>query len=111
MKRLVIDLDGVLCTLRKQGETYYDVRPIVDNIDRVNAHVDLGWHVTIFTARGMDTYDGDLKAIHSMLRAPTIEWLRKHGVRYHVLKFGKPPADRYVDDKADGFHSTCWEQW
>jgi capsule biosynthesis phosphatase len=99
-KRLVIDLDGTLCTLRRPGESYHDVRPFQGEIDVLNRLVDDGWHVTVFTARGMDTYGGDVRKIKLMLEAPTRAWLRRHGVRYHRLKFGKPPADWYVDDKS-----------
>lgn len=97
-KRLVIDLDGTLC-LQTDYENYACALPVLNMIQRCNDFFIQGWDVTIFTARGMNTHDGDELAADDALRGLTEKWLKDNGVLYHELRFGKPPADFYVDDK------------
>lgn len=96
---LVIDLDGTLCTQKSFG-TYSEAEPIQEMIDHVNACYDAGWNIVIYTARGMETFRGREVDIPWEIKPLTEEWLKKHGVKYHELKFFKPPAVYYVDDKA-----------
>ena len=58
-----------------------------------------GWHITIFTARGMSSL-GNAWLAEMRYRAETEKWLADHGVLYNELLFGKPPADKYVDDRS-----------
>lgn len=99
MARYVFDLDGTICTQQESGK--YDLAlPIVHMIEIVNHLYDEGNNITIFTARGMNTYNGDVEAIINAYWNMTTEWLQRNGVKYHQLRFGKPAADYYVDDKA-----------
>lgn len=96
----VIDVDGTLCTIRQEHETYSDVQPIQSVIDKVNSYYDSGCHIILFTARGMLTYNGDEKLIEKNHRKILVDWLAKYGVQYHELRFGKPWGKNvvYVDD-------------
>lgn len=89
-RKLVIDIDGVLAEAMPELD-YDQAGPIADNIARVNALYDAGCHITLYTARG----SGTGKDWSSVTAAQMQRW----GVRYHALKFGKPPADYYVDDR------------
>ena len=89
-KRLVIDIDGVLAEAVPDLD-YASAGPIQDNIDRVNALYDHGCHIVLFTARGSGT-GRDWSAV-------TAEQMQRWGVQHHELRFGKPPADYYVDDR------------
>ena len=107
-KRLVIDLDGTLCSLSAGGEDYYKASPHNEMIEKVNTYHRAGWHITIFTARGMQTY-GNAAAAERAHGLRTRYWLRDNNVAFDTLKFGKPPADLYVDDKGmlpDEFRNT-----
>lgn len=95
---LVIDLDGTLCSQEKTG-TYHLAKPRKDVIKKVNELWQSGWKIIIFTARGMNTHDEDLELIEELYRKLTISWLSENRVCYDILKFGKPSADVYVDDK------------
>jgi len=54
--RYVIDIDGVLCT----EDTDLDKRqPYVERIAYINELYDAGHEITIFTARGMRSTNGD----------------------------------------------------
>lgn len=97
--KYVFDLDGTLCTQEKSGE-YDKALPIVHMVAIVNHLYEEGHDITIFTARGMNTYEGDLELIFNAHWNQTHEWLLQNGVKFHRLRFGKPAADYYVDDKA-----------
>lgn len=98
IKKIVIDLDGTLCTQESTG-TYQLAKPKLDMIKRVNELWTEGWTVLIFTARGMNTFDGDIEKIESNYRELTENWLKENRVCYNKLQFGKPSGDYYVDDK------------
>lgn len=86
--KYVIDLDGTLCT---QEKDYANANPIQNRINKVNNLYNNGNIIIIFTARGSET-NIDWTDI-------TLEQLRKWGVKYHHLIFGKPSADCYIDDR------------
>ena len=89
-KTMVVDIDGVIAEAVPDKD-YAQAGPLLDNIARVNALYDAGCHITLFTARGSATG----KDWSQVTRQQMADW----GVRYHELKFGKPPADYYVDDR------------
>ena len=96
-KRLIIDLDGTICTQMESGQ-YARAEPNQSVIDQVNRLWIKGWDVVIFTARGMNTFQNGEEA-DLQLRQMTEDWLKKNRVCYTELLFGKPAGDLYVDDK------------
>ncbi len=95
--KFVIDIDGTLCT---QGKDYKDAKPYTQAIERVNELFDEGNTIWLFTARGSDT-KLDWKDV-------TKAQLKSWGVKYHELIFGKPSADRYIDDRAVNSLREAW---
>lgn len=102
-KRLVIDLDGTLCE-QVDLKNYFTAPPKIDVIKTVNQMWCDGWEVVIYTARGMNTYKGNLVDINKNLRDGTEKWLSENRVCYDELVFGKPFGDVYVDDKGVCLH-------
>lgn len=97
------DLDGTICEEKKKGTPYTEyanVEPFQDVIDYINELYDNGNKIIIFTARHMVSTNGDLDKIIDRVGKITEDWLSKHNVKYHELKFGKIYADYYYDDKA-----------
>lgn len=84
------DIDGTLCT-NTEG-SYEDAKPLPEVIARVNALHAAGHRILLQTARGSTTGID--------WRPVTERQMKKWGVRYETLYFGKPTADLYVDDKA-----------
>ena len=87
---LCCDIDGVLASLVPDND-YTKAQPLTATIAIVNRLYDSDCHIVLFTARGSKT---------------GIDWqdftrqqMERFGVRYHELKFGKPAADWYIDDK------------
>ncbi len=89
-RKLVVDIDGVIAQARPELD-YAAAEPMRDNIQRIKALFDAGCHITLFTARGSGTGRDWSETTRGQLQ----EW----GVRYHELRFGKPAADFYIDDR------------
>ena len=85
-----VDIDGTLCT--NTDGAYENAKPRQGVITRVNTLYREGHRVILYTARGSTT-GIDWKAL-------TEQQLQAWGVRYHELRFGKPRADVFIDDRA-----------
>lgn len=100
-----IDIDGTL-TEPHRG-TPWSAVPIQSRIDKVNQLYDEGATIYLMTARGFIRSQEHKGSIHEQqgkaddhARFRTEEQLKKWGVKYHALYFGKPRAVTYVDDRA-----------
>jgi capsule biosynthesis phosphatase len=102
----VIDVDGTICEAQKpEGSDSFDyenalpIQPVIEKIRELHA---AGNWITLFTARGMRTYQGDRESIEIVVRPVLEEWLEKHNVPYDNLIMGKPWGKNvyYVDDRA-----------
>jgi len=89
MKRLIVDIDGTICT---QEKDYKDAKPIKERIAHINSLFDAGWEVVYFTARGTETGIDWTNT--------TMKQFEEWGVDWTDLIFGKPAGDWYIDDKA-----------
>lgn len=107
--RICIDLDGVICELKKKGETYSDVLPRPGAVDAVRKLKESGHVIVIYTARHMKTCGGDVGKVIARQGRVTLDWLAKHGIEYDEIHFGKPWADVYIDDNAVRFVS--WDNF
>lgn len=92
-KTFVFDIDGVIAEFNETLQ-YDKSMPNVEIIHIVNSLYDRGNKIILFTARG---YSSGID-----WRNVTQEQLSKWDVKYHELKFGKPAADYYIDDKMLG---------
>jgi CMP-N-acetylneuraminic acid synthetase len=86
----VFDLDGVIAGL-VPGDEYSRAEPLPTGVAAVNALHRAGNRIVIHTARG--------SATGREWTEVTLAQLKRWGVRYHELRFGKPAADYYVDDR------------
>lgn len=89
-KRFVFDIDGVIAKLQPQND-YVLSEPDERMIAAVNRLYDAGNEIILHTARGYVT-GKDWTEV-------TVNQLKKWGLKYHELHFGKPNADYYIDDK------------
>jgi capsule biosynthesis phosphatase len=105
--RICFDLDGVICSLRKEGETYADVVPLPGAKEKLSALKAAGHTIIINTARHMKTCNGNVGQVLARLGQVTFDWLRKHEIPFDEIYFGKPSAEIYIDDLAYRFSS--WE--
>ena len=103
-KILCFDLDDTLCFPNhsaSDSHTKYGLAtPNYPIINRLTRWFLDGHRIIIHTARRMLTHDGDLDKIQEDVGWITQDWLEWHQVPYDELIFGKPYADKYIDDKA-----------
>lgn len=101
--RICVDLDGVICRLKQQGESYADLLPVEGAVEKLRALREHGHTIIIHTARHMKTCSGNPSAAVAKIGRTTLDWLDLHGVPYDEIQFGKPWADVYLDDNAVRF--------
>ena len=100
MKRVCIDLDGVICTLKQPHETYADVQLMEGAAEKIKSLRDSGHYIIIQTARHMKTCNGNVGQVVTRVGAITLKWLADNNVVYDEIYFGKPWAQIYIDDNA-----------
>lgn len=114
MKNLIVDLDGTLT----KGDTndYENVNPRLDVIAKLIEYKNLGFTITISTARNMRTYEGNVGKINIHTLPIITAWLEKYNVPYDEILVGKPWCGHegfYIDDRAvrpSEFSSMSLEQ-
>ncbi|WP_205703747.1 capsular biosynthesis protein [Herbaspirillum huttiense] len=100
---LVVDVDGTVCDIRQPNQSYADVLPKLDVIDKLREYQSKGYRILLFTARNMNTYKSNLGQINKHTAPILLEWLAKWNVPYDEILFGKPwPRTKgfYIDDRA-----------
>ena len=101
MKKLIIDLDGTLT--KANTSDYKNVLPRDDVINALRNYKELGFAITIATARNMRTYEGNVGKINIHTLPIIIEWLDKHSVPYDEIIVGKAWCGHegfYIDDRS-----------
>lgn len=106
--KICIDLDGVICNLKKEGETYDQLLPVPGAPEALRELKDSGHYIIINTARHMKTCQGNLGLVGARITLITLQWLEKYQIPYDEVYFGKPHADIYIDDNAYRF--TSWDK-
>lgn len=105
--RIVIDLDGTICTLKQKNETYEEVQLKPGAAEFIKKLRKDGNYIIIQTARNMATCDSNIGKVMKNVGKVTLEWLEKNDVEYDEIFFGKPNAQLYIDDRAFRFEN--WE--
>ena len=103
--RIVIDLDGTLCPIKKKDQMYEDLQPLHGAAERLKEMKEAGHYIIIQTARNMATQEGNLGKVMKNIGKVTLDWLEKYDIPYDEIYFGKPNAHIYIDDRAMRFDS------
>ena len=103
--RIVVDLDGTICPIRQDPQTYADLVPLPGAIDTLNQLRADGAYIIIQTARNMKTQGGNVGKVMQNVGKITLDWLAKYEVPYDEIFFGKPNGEVYLDDRAFRFES------
>ena len=107
MKRICIDLDGVIAALKPPHQTYDRCEVVPGAREKLRSLKDNGHYIIIQTARHMKTCDGNTGLVMARVARLTLEWLDRNGIVYDEIHFGKPWADVYIDDNA--FRFSDWD--
>lgn len=100
---LVVDVDGTLCDIKGEGESYDDLTPREDMLARLREYQSRGYGICLFSSRNMRTYGGRIGLINKHTAPQLLRWLEKWDVPYDEIIFGKPwPREKgfYIDDRA-----------
>ena len=106
-KTICFDIDNTICKTIKSN--YKKSIPIKKNIEFINHLYDKGHPIKIFTARYMGRTSDNLKEAKKKAKKITLYQLKKWGLKFHKIYFGKPSSDLYIDDKNLNFKSD-WVQ-
>lgn len=89
-KKIVIDLDDTISVCHDRN--WPEAMPVIPVIRKINKLFNMGWEIEIFSSRG---------SLSGIAYYEQVEkWLEDNGVLYSSLRFDKPLATYYVDDKA-----------
>ena len=91
----VFDIDGVIAYLSPDNN-YSLAKPNFEIINKINELFNAGNYIVLFTARGSKTG----KDWQSVTENQMKEW----GVKFNEIRFGKPFADYYIDDRMLSVH-------
>lgn len=103
MKRLVIDIDGTICTPKRPDQSYAELGIRADIVATIRDYKLLGFEIVLFSSRGMRTYANSIGHLNTHVLPEIIDWLRRHDIPYDELHIGKPWCGYdgfYVDDRA-----------
>lgn len=115
-KCIVIDIDGTLCPVKENNQSYKDLLPEESVVNKLKKYKDDGFYIILHTSRQMRTYDGNIGKINANTAKITLEWLEKNQIPYDEIHFGKPWCGFggfYVDDKTirpDEFVKLSYEE-
>lgn len=99
----VIDVDGTLCPIKKEGQRYEELIPYREMVEQIRAYKEAGARIVLHTSRNMRTYGGNIGLINAYTAPVMLEWLKKWDIPYDEIIFGKPwPGQNgfYVDDRS-----------
>ena len=100
MKKICVDLDGVICTTINAD--YRKSQPKKEIINLINK-LYKKYYILIFTARYMGRSKENVKLAKKKGYKFTLKQLQDWNLKFHELKFGKPSYDIIVDDKSFDF--------
>jgi capsule biosynthesis phosphatase len=100
---IVMDIDGTLCHEKKKDQSYLELKPKIDILDKLHEYRNNGFYVILYTSRQMRTHEGNLGRINAETAKVLFQWLELNKIPYDEIYFGKPWCGFngfYVDDKA-----------
>lgn len=99
MKKLIIDVDF---TISRKVDSYENAQPNIEMITMIREYKKKGYYISLFSARNMKTYNGDITLIEQKTRPILETWLIKNNIPFDELILGKPWNDEgfYIDDNA-----------
>lgn len=101
--KIVFDIDGTICPIKKKDENYADLIPDSEMVKRIKEYKKQGAKIVLFTSRNMNSYNGNLGMINANTAKILLKWLDEWGIPYDEIIYGKPWPGHfgfYVDDRA-----------
>ncbi|WP_037574839.1 hypothetical protein [Sporocytophaga myxococcoides] len=84
--RIFITLDGTICPVKKENETFENLIPFPEAKEKINKLRKAGHYIIILTKRHLSSYNSGIKNIGKV----TLEWLDANGIEFDELYLGTP---------------------
>ena len=101
-KALVFDIDGTLCPIKGEDESYAEIPIEARMLARLREYKADGWKIILSSSRGMRTYDGNQGEILLHVMPMLMDWLKRHEVPFDEIWMAKPWPGQdgfYIDDR------------
>ncbi len=98
----IFDIDGTLCPIKRADQSYEELVPYPDMVEKIRSYKEQGARIILFTSRNMNSYNGNLGLINKHTARILSEWLEKWDIPYDEIFYGKLwPGHKgfYVDDR------------
>lgn len=99
----ILDIDGTICPIKQKNETYEELVPYPEMLEKIRYYKKHGAKIVLFTSRNMNSYQGNIGLINAHTAKVLLNWLDKWEIPYDEIIYGKPwPGHEgfYVDDRA-----------
>lgn len=99
----ILDIDGTICPIKQKNETYEELVPYPEMLEKIRYYKENGARIVLFTSRNMNSYQGNIGLINAHTAKVLLNWLDKWEIPYDEIIYGKPwPGHEgfYVDDRA-----------
>ena len=99
----ILDIDGTICPIKQKNETYEELVPYPEMLEKIRYYKEHGAKIVLFTSRNMNSYHGNIGLINAHTAKVLLNWLDKWEIPYDEIIYGKPwPGHEgfYVDDRA-----------
>ena len=73
-KVIVMDIDGTLCEIKSKEQSYLDVIPKFNILEKLNKMKQEGFYIILYTSRQMRTYDGNIGKINANTGKILFQW-------------------------------------
>jgi capsule biosynthesis phosphatase len=100
--KIVFDIDGTICPIKKKEEKYEDLVPYKEMVDKIREYKREGATITLLTSRNVNSYQGNIGLINANTAKVLLAWLDQWEIPYDEIVYGKPwPGHEgfYVDDR------------
>lgn len=101
-KKIIVDIDNTI-TIHDSDKDYALKKPNTSLIKKLNEYRNNGYEIILFSARNMNTFNGDISKINIITLPILRKWLDENEVLYDGIILGKPWCGQdgfYIDDKA-----------
>ena len=107
-KTLCFDIDGVIC--KTTNNNYKNSTPNKKVIKLINQLYEKN-KIILFTSRFMGRNKDKVSLAKKQGYEFTKKQLKRWKIKYHVLKFGKPSYDLFIDDKNFDFRKNWYKKF
>lgn len=108
MKIICFDIDGVIC--KTKGSNYKLSKPNYKVIKIINKLYNSSHYIIIFTSRYMGRNKENIFLAKKQGYKFTFNQLKKWGLKFDKLIFGKPSFDFVIDDKSIFFKKNWFKK-